>query len=331
MNSIIKSKDLLQKVASNSYKKTPDKHIQDEKTGARVMLIPQLSNATLKLYRVINPSTIVGPSINSLFIIGVRGTVPSDFVDMKADGLIAFNKLSTSKRYENDQRQLKMIFTSNIMNLNTKFFLVGHSLGGALIDLILKGPHKRYILGALSYNPAIEPFNVNNERLNDLHYRIYSEGDALFKTAELIDNDRGFADEVRPRKSHKFLNITKHLPGSIGNLSKAGITLQEHSLDRFKGGGIVYKNDVLSISETDADRLRSKSKTSFESKYCTKKKDDMGGSVDVIKFDLKKDEEYKAKNNLDVSLPPSGKEADGALIVKIKDPLRALRKEIKQN
>jgi hypothetical protein len=52
---------------------------------------------------------------------------------------------------------------------------VGHSLGGAILDVFLKNHLVEY---AVSYNPLVQPQDLGG---NPLHRRIYHEGDFLYK------------------------------------------------------------------------------------------------------------------------------------------------------
>jgi hypothetical protein len=156
-------------------------------------------------------------------VVGVRGTYGAS--DIAADSLIALNKLSTSSRFKNDLRTLQSVLRSYPAS-TYDYYGVGHSLGGAILDIFLKmGLIKR----AVSYNPAIQPQDIKGQVANE---RVYSENDPLYK----IYKHTGLAQapEVRAQKPKKWWeNIIESVP-YVGTAYK-GFT--DHLLDNFSGGG----------------------------------------------------------------------------------------------
>jgi len=190
-NPNIPTNKLLQQIAEDSYNKSTKQFI-----GEYVNIF---KNDTLNIYLNKYLKTIV---------IGVRGTASGG--DALADLKIANGSLNTSTRYKNDLKNIK-----NIQNIyspkNYKYFGSGHSLAGAILDLLLKGG---YIQQAVSYNPAVEKAEMGNS--NNL--RIYNDDDALYNLLGKYANNV----EVRKNKNIKSNPITN--------------TLNAHKMEQFIGG-----------------------------------------------------------------------------------------------
>ena len=172
-------------------------------------------------------------------MIAVRGT--DSIKDVYADARIANGSLRNSQRYKEDRNY--------ILNLqkeyNTQdffYFGVGHSLGGAICDLLID---EGIIQEAVSYNPAIEDQFLHNTK----NYRIYNEDDPLYK----IMGKRASNVEVRKNNLSTFDKLANFT--TAGKLKNA---LQAHSLDKFKGGESWrdLKRDAVGLSGGDwADSL----------------------------------------------------------------------------
>jgi len=147
-----KIKDIAYEVAKASYKPFAEHNINE------YQLVHQ--TPTLKFYE--NP-------YDGKMVVAIRGTNPSDPADLYADTLIAIGKLTSSNRYKKDAeevRRIKYKFPSH------KFYGVGHSLGGAILDAMID---EGLLLSGLSYNPAVESKHSQSEK----NARIYKEGDPL--------------------------------------------------------------------------------------------------------------------------------------------------------
>jgi hypothetical protein len=197
------SNNILQQIAKEAYKPKPNQRVGEFSLFS--------ATPTLKFYR--SGNTVV---------VGVRGTVPSDIEDIKADGLIAVNKLETSTRYRKDLQDLSRVRNS----LPTDdFYGVGHSLGGAVLDAFL---HTGMIKSGVSYNPAVQPKDFNSNLPN---HRIYLKGDPLYALGKnFLQN----APEVREAKPMSWKDrLISYVPyaGSVYNY------LNAHNLSNFDGGG----------------------------------------------------------------------------------------------
>lgn len=190
-NPNIPTNKLLQQIAEDSYNKSTKQFI-----GEYVNIF---KNDTLNIYLNKSLKTIV---------IGVRGTASGG--DALADLKIANGSLNTSTRYKNDLKNIKNI--QKIYSIaEYKYFGSGHSLAGAILDLLLKGG---YIRQAVSYNPAVE----KNEMGNSNNLRIYNDDDALYNLLGKYANNV----EVRKNKNKLSNPITN--------------TLNAHKMEQFIGG-----------------------------------------------------------------------------------------------
>lgn len=107
---------------------------------------------------------------NTAFV-GVRGTRPTDTDDLYADSLIPRNMLGTSPRYERDSGILRG--WRKKYPQYTEWFGIGHSLGGALVDEMIR---MGLVEEGFSFNPAIQPRDFTNPK----HIRLYKEGDPMY-------------------------------------------------------------------------------------------------------------------------------------------------------
>lgn len=115
-------------------------------------------------------------------LFAIRGMRPSDSSDRSACLSLITNGLSGSARYKKDKEFIKKHKT-----LGVKQILVGHSLGGAIIDqLIDDGMFTR----GLSFNPAMQPkdiFKTGNRRL-------YNKDDFLYLLIGKYSGNHGLID-----------------------------------------------------------------------------------------------------------------------------------------
>jgi len=203
------SKDLLQKLATQAYKDNPSKDVDG--------WVLQSFTPTLKMY--LNGNDI---------IVAIRGTRPTDKVDVKADALIPLNQLKSSTRWQNDVRVLEE-FQRHHPKSDFNYYGVGHSLGGAILDMFLKNG---MITQGVSYNPAVQPEDTNRGLPN---HRIYSAGDPLYA---LMGKDvKGV--EVRPaRKKGLFETLASYIPHVGKHITQAYDYYKSHELSNFVGGEI---------------------------------------------------------------------------------------------
>jgi hypothetical protein len=209
----IPANNVLHQIATEAYKGNPNRGV------GQFRLLS--ATPTLKFYK----------SGNTV-IVGIRGTVPSDFEDVKADGLISVNQLETSNRYRKDLAELNRVRSS----LPTDdFYGVGHSLGGAILDAFL---HTGMLKSGVSYNPAVQPKDFQS---NVPNHRIYQKGDPLYALGK---NFLKNAPEVREAKPMSWKDrLISYVPyaGKVYNY------LNAHNLSNFTGGGhpmVDFSNEI---------------------------------------------------------------------------------------
>jgi hypothetical protein len=176
------------------------------------------STPTLKFYRK-NGGVVI--------VVAIRGTKPTDAEDVKADGLIALNRLGDSHRFQKDLRTMGEFMNKYPPSRGYMYYGVGHSLGGAILDMFLKNG---MIKQGISYNPAVQPMDIRASLPN---LRIYEEGDPLYALMGRFTT----APEVRKTKRKKSFveSAISHIP-YIGTIAKANDYLQSHNLSNFQGG-----------------------------------------------------------------------------------------------
>lgn len=213
---LMPSKKVLQEIASWSYKAVPHPQIGD------FSLIS--SSPTLKFYK----------GKDNTIIVGVRGTKPRESEDLKADAAIAIGALESSTRFQNDLKKL-LDFQKIYPMSKFDYYGVGHSLGGAIIDLFLK---KGLLKKALSYNPAVQPTDLRDTTI--ANERIYTEGDPLYA---VMGQNLAIKPEVRKERPRKWWeNVIQNIP-IVRDTYNA---YTAHQLSQFEGGGIPFKRPYVS-------------------------------------------------------------------------------------
>jgi hypothetical protein len=174
-------------------------------------------------------------------IIGARGSVTAD--DWKANTQIPFNRLSSTPRVSADITEIRKIKNEiwkeyqKTRQANVVFYGTGHSLGGAICDVMLAD---KLVSLAVTYNPAIEPQHKHSSH----SHRIYNEWDPLYmimgKWATTFQVRRG---DKKPRDwaGWAFDTISSFDPTGILRTFDlmykfGGEKLYAHNLDRFTGG-----------------------------------------------------------------------------------------------
>jgi hypothetical protein len=158
---------------------------------------------TLKFYRKHND-----------VIIGIRGTRATDMNDISADALIPTNQLETSSRFQKDLNDIQRF---QYKNGDLEYYGVGHSLGGAILDLLI---NKGLISNGVSYNPAVQPQDFKKKNNNQ---RIYNVNDPLYNLGKMFLEDK---PELRDNRSW-FWKL-------MGNSFMT--SLNAHGLENFEGG-----------------------------------------------------------------------------------------------
>jgi hypothetical protein len=166
-----------------------------------------LDTPTIKVFRDAN-----GPRL----IVAVRGTVPTDFNDLKADFAIASNKLESTDRFRQDFDVFTRLLNS-FPSSQYAYFLTGHSLGSA-IGLALQRQFP-FIRSAVYYNGALQPLDLLLQAPNTKE--VYISKDPLYRSLGRFWRDKEVYESVS--------NPT----GKDGFIAGVGDALLAHSLDQF--------------------------------------------------------------------------------------------------
>jgi hypothetical protein len=170
---------------------------------------------------------------DNTIVIAVRGT--ADKADVIADINIGLQNLAGNSRYLDDVREINN-FQTLYPTISYNYYLTGHSLGGAICDLLLKAGLAQQ---AITFNPAVQKefYGSTNNR------RIYNDDDPLFRMMGKYTSNK----EVRTRTNQG------ELEKMLGNQSYAGqayTALKAHSLDNFVGGmasGLLHRPAMRSL------------------------------------------------------------------------------------
>ena len=129
-----------------------------------------LDQPTLKVFRD-------GSGMRRL-LVAVRGTVPTDIGDLKADASIAIGRLESSDRFKRDG-QIFNGLTVSYPPSDWAYFVTGHSLGSA-VGLALQRRFP-FIQGAVYYNGALQPQDLLSQ--NPRSKEMYISKDPLYRIA----------------------------------------------------------------------------------------------------------------------------------------------------
>jgi hypothetical protein len=153
-------------------------------------------------------------------IVGVRGTKTAE--DVSVWPTIPLNTLGNTNIYKEVESQINEFKKEYPEKM---YYAVGHSLGGALIDVLLR---KGLIKEATSYNPAIQYNDINGGLPNR---RIYYGSDPLYKLMGWWDKK----SEYRPKDEFsQFLDKIYNITGITSSLSTS---IASHALSNFRGKG----------------------------------------------------------------------------------------------
>ena len=200
---VLPERNILHQMSKAAYEANPTRLISGFK------LIE--STPTLKFY--LEDKTIV---------VAIRGTVPTDKEDVKADASIAVNQLKSTPRYKKDMETLLNVMRKYPTNEYT-YYGVGHSLGGAILDAFID---EGWIKNGVSYNPAIQPKDLKKPISNQ---RIYQAGDPLYNVMGRFASNV----EVRQPKKKTALDVLISKVPYVGTLLNA---YKSHQLSNFEGG-----------------------------------------------------------------------------------------------
>ena len=104
-------------------------------------------------------------------VVAVRGTATTD--DWQTNTTIPLNQLADTKRAQTLIQEVEK--WKNARPNETQWFATGHSLGGALCDVLL---HEKLVREAFTFNPAVQPKDFNGKLPNR---RVYARGDPLYQ------------------------------------------------------------------------------------------------------------------------------------------------------
>ena len=156
---------IFKRAADEAYKSNPSRNLDGYELFA--------SSPTLKFWKKGNE-----------VIVGIRGTVLTDFQDIKADASIAAGRLEWSNRFKKDLAYMMSIRSQYPGEI---FYGAGHSLGGAILDLFIS---KNLIRSGKSINAATQL--GKDESKNE---RIYNSGDALYALSKPFLKDAPVVEE----------------------------------------------------------------------------------------------------------------------------------------
>jgi len=186
---------------------------------------------------------------NKNIIVAVRGTSPTDVIDLHADATLVteiVSKLTTSTRFDENKRTL-LDFQKQFPREVYAYIGVGHSLAGAILDLFLE---QDLIKQAVSFNPAVQRkfYAAPN------HRRIYSTDDFLF---DLMGKYVRRNLEVRQGRTPLTTNqqTALGLRTTVSNVFSSLLGLRQgHSIGQFTGRGERMIGGSRYRSLTDAKR-----------------------------------------------------------------------------
>ena len=212
---------ILQQIAKAAYSTSPPQTIGPFKLRS--------FTPTLKFYVLPDPDD--QRHIDTL-VVGIRGTNTSDKQDLYADAKLGLGQLEDTPRWKKDLADFNAVMSRLRDPQSVDVYGVGHSLGGAVLDMFLK---KGLIRQGVSYNPAISMGDAQKDIPNR---RIYQDGDPLLaimgRSAKNV--------EVRPKKvkeqsvGRKIANAFSYFIPYVGLVTKGMDTLDAHALDNFTGG-----------------------------------------------------------------------------------------------
>lgn len=130
-------------------------------------------------------------------VVSIRGTRPTAAMDISAVySLVHGGNLVSSDRYKMDRESILLV---KHRFPGFSVYATGHSLGGAIADLLIK---EGVVESATTFNPAVEIFNEQSSK----NRRIYKEGDPLLNLLQI--GAPSIAETVEIRKNpqpHRIL------------------------------------------------------------------------------------------------------------------------------
>jgi hypothetical protein len=215
---------ILQQIAKASYSTDPPQQIGPFKLRS--------FTPTLKFYILPDKDQRFTDTV----IVGIRGTKTTDKQDLWADAQLALGKLEPTPRWKKDLADFRSFMRRQQNPEDIDIYGVGHSLGGAILDMFLKDG---LIQQGVSYNPAIQ---LGDNQKDIPNRRIYQDGDPLLaimgRSAKNV--------EVRPKKPSDegiVSRAARYVIPFYGVYKAAKGSLDAHALDNFIGG--THRMNVL--------------------------------------------------------------------------------------
>jgi hypothetical protein len=212
-------------VAKEQYKKKGDENVKNYKL--------MFDSPTVKAYL---------DDVADTIILSVRGT--SDFRDVKADASIAINRLKYSDRYVNDKNIIDQL-AQRYPYSKYDYYLVGHSLGGALINQLKRD--FPWLKDNVQFNPAFQPYDLISQQSKDSK-RFYTPDDPLYNLGGRFFSNKIIVDTQQP---------TIKMPSNIA--SDAFNYYQGHSLDNFDkllGGSLKIIDSMIKGGKITDENLK---------------------------------------------------------------------------
>jgi len=212
-------------VAKEQYKKKGDENVKNYKL--------MFDSPTVKAYL---------DDVADTIILSVRGT--TDFRDVKADASIAINRLKYSDRYVNDKSIIDQL-AQRYPYSKYDYYLVGHSLGGALINQLKRD--FPWLKDNVQFNPAFQPYDLISQQSKDSK-RFYTPDDPLYNLGGRFFSNKIVVDTQQP---------TIKMPSNIA--SDAFNYYQGHSLDNFNkllGGNMKIIDSMIKGGNITDEKLK---------------------------------------------------------------------------
>jgi len=187
------------------------------------------------------------------FVVAIRGT--ADYTDFKAWLPTATSAVTLTDRWQKDFNDLSQ-FQKQFPTSKYKYYGVGHSLGGTIMDQFIK---RGMIESGRSYNPAINLGDIPDASLAKKNARIYASGDPLYNLEGRLDHPT----EVRPsppvgwmgallraKDQHSLLNPifdggSQPLNKALYEKAKAIVYKQYKKPSAYRSGALVKKYKEL--------------------------------------------------------------------------------------
>jgi hypothetical protein len=162
---------------------------------------------------------------DNTIVVAIRGSHSAE--DWKANSYIPLGQLDKTDRFKRDL-EIMTNFQNRFPPSKFDYYGVGHSLGGAILDLFIENG---MLKNGVSYNPAVQPQALSNANLPN--ERIYAENDPLYMLGKPFLARK---PDVRPVKRSWWGNLVKSIPYLGSVIDK----YYGHQLDNFEGGSRIH-------------------------------------------------------------------------------------------